>query len=752
MADSDPLKLSDIEPPPVVEDAPPALEGGATADRAAAPFRHFFAEVAAVESGDPIDPDAQATQISIRATSPGLGAAAVPPSDWVVADTYRIEELIREGGMGRVYRARHTGLDRIVCLKTLRPDMAQGADGELLIERFKLEAQAAGRIDHPNVIRILDFGQDSTGQLYLAMDFVDGVDLEALLREAFPLGEERVCHIMAQVLDALVEAHAHGVVHRDLKPGNIMVEQRPGEPDFVRVVDFGIAKVQGTSKLTATGFVTGTAQYMAPEQAAGQDIDARTDLYAVGCVLYELVTRTIPFGGDNATSMMYAHVHTPPEPPRVRRPEVVISPELEALILKALKKNPDERPPSAEVFRDELLRLAAAARQRRAQALTASEALRREEEAATLAARLAQLQGSATTPTSQRTLLLPAQAPPPPAPVAQGRHTLTLVAIAVAAVSLALAGYLALRASPAPVIEPDPAPEVAAPPMAEAAPTPEKEPPIVAVAPAPTEPSPAVEEVAEKLPPPDPVVAARSPVTDVAAPAPPPREAPRKPVESMVRLAGGVAVIGCDETMPNCPSDAQPALAFDLKPYRIDRNEVTAHDYLLCVQAGACSPTRTDPGCVPLASGDRRPINCVSWGQADTFCRWRGARLPSEFEWEHAARGAGGRIYPWGDDAPTCERATFGSCPSDRPASVGARPKGATPEGISDLAGNVREWTRTYYSRNTYVVGREPRTGPGRVVRGGSFENTTDRSLAAWSRVSFAEDRSYPNLGFRCAR
>src|SRR5690606_27662354 len=132
-------------------------------------------------------------------------------------------------------------------------------------------------------------------------------------------------------------------VHRDLKPGNIMVEQRPGAPDFVKVVDFGIAKVEGASKLTATGFVTGTAQYMAPEQASGQTIDARTDLYSVGCVLYELVTRTIPFSDDNATAMMYAHVNTAPEPPRVRRPEVVISRDLEALILRALRKNPDER-------------------------------------------------------------------------------------------------------------------------------------------------------------------------------------------------------------------------------------------------------------------------------------------------------------------------------------------------------------------------------------------------------------------------
>lgn len=751
MADRDPLNP--------IDDAP--------STSTASPFRHFFAEVAAVEAPEQarLVPDQEPTQLSLKAT---------PPVNWLVADTYLIETLIREGGMGRVYRARHTGLNQIVCLKTLRPDLVQGSDAKLLIERFKLEAQAAGKLDHPNVIRILDFGQDSAGQLYLAMDFVEGQDLESLLKDAYPLGEERVCHIMAQVLDALVEAHAHGVVHRDLKPGNIMVEQRPDAPDFVKVVDFGIAKVEGASKLTATGFVTGTAQYMAPEQASGQAIDARTDLYSVGCVLYELVTRTIPFADDNATSMMYAHVNTAPEPPRVRRPEVVISRDLEALILRALRKNPDERPQTAAAFRDELRELGRKAKARRKQAAEESERARREDEAAALSSRLAALQGTAATPPMSaplHTMMLPAAVVP--ASKKSKQPILLAAAMLVAVMSLGFAAYVTLSVGdrptehPAAELQTQRIPPSPAPPPSQASPKAEPTPPGLVPDPAlarePDERPLSAEDIARKKPSPtdgdsvEPTTAGiAKPTTEFASDVPPPpipNDAPaRKPVESMVRLAAGTAVIGCTEGTPDCPSDAKPALEFALKPFRMDRLEVTAADYLLCVEAGVCAAPRKGDGCVGLSASQRRPVNCVTWTQADAFCKWRGARLPSEFEWERAARGLEGRIYPWGNEPPTCERTAFGDCSGTGPTVVGSRKAGATAEGIQDLAGNVREWTDTFYSRSTYVLARAPLTGAGRVIRGGSYQSTTARSLASWSRFGFPEDDSYPNLGFRCAR
>lgn len=685
---------------------------------------------------------------------------AMPANNWLVADTYLVESLIREGGMGRVYRAMHTQLNQRVCLKTLRPDLAQGPDAQLLIERFKLEAHAAGKLDHPNIVRILDFGQDSAGQLYLAMEFVDGQDLEQLLKDAYPLGEERVCHIMAQVLDALDEAHAQGVVHRDLKPGNIMVEQRPDAPDFVKVVDFGIAKVEGASKLTATGFVTGTAQYMAPEQASGQAIDARTDVYSAGCVLYELVTRTIPFTDEHATSMMYAHVNTPPEPPRVRRPEVVISRDLEALILRALRKNPDERPRTAAAFRDELRELERKARTRRLQAAQESERARREDEAAALSSRLAALQDPAVPPASSAplTMMLPAGEALPP------RRTqaspLLLASVAIAAASLTLAAYVTFhQPSPEPpqalaAVVPAPAPgEMEVAPPDAAPPLPSEEAPIEEPV-FPQKKEPARRNVVRKQAPSPDAERGQEPASRPEAEPSVPAVArqARKPAESMVRLAAGTAVIGCTDDTPDCPSDAQPVLKYDLKSFRIDRQEVTAADYLLCVQAGACSAPRKGEGCIGLSASQRRPVNCVTWTQADAFCKWRGARLPSEFEWERAARGLDGRVYPWGNAPPTCKHATFGDCGGGGPAVVGTRSAGATPDGIHDLASNVREWTDTFYSRGTYVVGRAPLSGTGRVVRGGSYQNNTARSLAAWSRDGFAEDRSYPNLGFRCAR
>ncbi|ATB32568.1 serine/threonine-protein kinase [Melittangium boletus] len=274
-----------------------------------------------------------------------------------LAQKYKVEALIGEGGMGKVYRARQEALDKLVVLKVLRQSLL---NDDRTVARFKREAKAASRLNHPNSISILDFGQAEDGALFIAMEFVPGQDLHTVLSKEGPLPEPRIARIVSQVLSALYDAHSAGVIHRDLKPENIMVEQRRNEPDFVKVLDFGIAKIQDGGNddgpaLTRNGFVCGTPEYMSPEQARGSTLDHRSDLYAVGVILYQLITGRLPFESDSAVGFATKHLTEEPVPPSRRRPEVRVSPAMDRLIMRALSKSPDDRPQDAEAFKAELL-------------------------------------------------------------------------------------------------------------------------------------------------------------------------------------------------------------------------------------------------------------------------------------------------------------------------------------------------------------------------------------------------------------
>lgn len=263
--------------------------------------------------------------------------------------------------MGRVYRARQLVLDKRVVLKVLHQELLSDAR---TVARFQREARAASRLNHPNSINILDFGVAEDGELFIAMEYVDGHDLHHLLTHEWPLPEPRIIRIVCQVLSALADAHAAGVIHRDLKPENVMVEpRRGGESDVVKVLDFGIAKIVDTAEagpaLTRAGFVCGTPEYMSPEQAKGAPLDARSDLYSVGVLLFQLVTRRLPFEADTAVGFATKHLTEPPPPPSRMRPGGC-SAQLEHLILQALSKDPAARPQTAEAFLEALNALPAA--------------------------------------------------------------------------------------------------------------------------------------------------------------------------------------------------------------------------------------------------------------------------------------------------------------------------------------------------------------------------------------------------------
>ncbi len=279
-----------------------------------------------------------------------------------ISGRYLIERKIGEGGMGKVYRARvisTPGDSNPVALKILRRDFLSDKNA---LARFRRELRVTSRLRHPNSIGVLDSGNAPDGALYIAMEWVAGKDLHTVLAESSPFPELRAARIVAQILSALGAAHRLGIIHRDLKPENVMIATGPDGEDRVKVLDFGIAKIQPQGEgeeltaLTQAGFVCGTPEYMSPEQARGTPLDARSDLYSVGVLLYQMVTGALPFEGQSSQALAAKHLYDPPPPLSTRSPGRAVSAPLEALILKALAKPRNGRPRNAERFRDELLR------------------------------------------------------------------------------------------------------------------------------------------------------------------------------------------------------------------------------------------------------------------------------------------------------------------------------------------------------------------------------------------------------------
>jgi eukaryotic-like serine/threonine-protein kinase len=270
----------------------------------------------------------------------------------ILDDRYRLGSLLGVGGMAKVYLADDRVLERQVAVKVLSPPYAQDP---MFVERFRREARAAARLSHPNIVAVFDSGSDA-GEHYLVMEYVAGQSLAELLHRQGRLTPRRAAELAVEVCAALAAAHAQGLVHRDVKPANVLVDA----DGRVKVADFGIVKAAATATLTGTGTVLGTAAYLSPEQAQGGPVDARSDLYSLGCLLYELLCGTPPFGsGADSPPVAVAtrHLHQPPEPPSAHNPQVDAG--LDAVVLTALAKEPAQRYQSAVELQDALERVLA---------------------------------------------------------------------------------------------------------------------------------------------------------------------------------------------------------------------------------------------------------------------------------------------------------------------------------------------------------------------------------------------------------
>jgi len=299
-----------------------------------------------------------------HATLPKLESPEPPPSSAVsekenltgqlIDGRYQIDYVLGIGSMGIVYGARHAAVGKLVAVKALRAHLASDAEA---IQRFNAEATAATSIGNQHIVETFDFGRLPDGTAYMVMEYLEGRSLAELIEGFSPLPLERITKIGVQIAEALNAAHLAGIVHRDLKPDNIFLCERDGDPDFVKILDFGIAKFGvSQARLTQAGAVFGTPAYMSPEQALGKATDGRTDVYALGVMLYEMACGRVPFSGENAIVVLSMHANEAPEALSARKPGV--SPELEAIVNKCLQKDLDGRYASMAELAADLARLA----------------------------------------------------------------------------------------------------------------------------------------------------------------------------------------------------------------------------------------------------------------------------------------------------------------------------------------------------------------------------------------------------------
>lgn len=559
---------------------------------------------------------------------------------------YEILDELGRGGFAVVYRARDVKLDRLVALKVLRSALSDDPD---FVARFEQEARAVARLKHPHIVTVYDAVQID-GQLIIAMQYVAGHTLQEELRTQRPLPFDRAAEILEQIASALDDAHRHGIVHRDVKPANILLEGT-SQGVHATLLDFGLAKaLESSMTLTSQGTLLGSPEYMAPEQAdpeRANEIGPATDRYALGIVAYQLLTGHVPFQG-NSPATLNAHLNLKPTDPHTLRSEV--SPRVSTVLLKMLAKTPTDRYASAGEF--------------------------------------------------VQALQLAWKWPPPPPP----RWWLVALVFLLMLV-IGVVGYGVIK-------------------QFTSSPTATLGTPTLA--------------------------STKVPTSALAA-----GNLQTRTIDGMVMVyvPGGTIMMGTDQGEDN----ERPAHDVTLDGFWIDRTEVTNAQYARCVAAQQCAtPADTQSYTRPYFGNpqfDDYPVIHVTWENATQYCTWAGGQLPTEAQWEYAARGPQGHLYPWGNEPPTDTRLNYRGAFGDT-QPVGAYPTGASWVGAFDLAGNVWEWVRDWYapySQSSQINPVGPASGERRVLRGGFWRSESLEIRTVFRHFAGPEVHD-AGIGFRCTQ
>jgi eukaryotic-like serine/threonine-protein kinase len=619
---------------------------------------------------------------------------------------YRILEQLGEGGMAMVYKAYDPQLDREVAVKVIRRGAFPPDQLDLLLKRFEREAKVLAGLAHPNIVKVLDFGEEQ-GVPYLVMEYILGGSLKDVLsaRNGQPVSWQEAARYLAPIARALEAAHQHEarIIHRDVKPSNILITKY-GTP---MLTDFGIAKVleaEETAELTATGVGIGTPDYMAPEQATGAAVDPRVDIYALGVVFFEMITGQKPYRADTPMAVMIMKSTEPL--PRPTRLVPGLPGAIDHILFKALARDPDDRYPTMGELADVLEGLSNG--------------------------------------------ILPKADVPARQPSERSNRVLWwmlsggLVLMCFLA-ALGVGSYRYILS-------------------------------VGGIFPwnIPAQPTATLEQI---LPPVLPTETEVSlPATAVNTSTVEPDRPTTRDNAELVQVPEGEFLMGSDADEPYFWGAEYPKHTVYLDSFWIYRTEVTNAMYRLCVEQGGCAQpvataSRTHENYYGSPEFNDYPVIHVTQQEAASYCQWASARLPTEAEWEKAARGTDGRLFPWGDEALQNNFANFcdEGCPDPDPkaiqrgmndgyhdtAPVGSFPVGASPYGALDMAGNVLEWVsdwygQDYYSQSPHENPPGPQSGTRHIIRGGSWWSGPD-GLRPAARASRALDFSSDMVGFRCA-